>query len=116
MSNNTTRRDALKSGLAAAGLLGLQPDWAIAAPAEGETIVPLTDLPANFNPAPTPERRTLDVRKIDGPFTPKDQFFTTQHYGHPVIDPATFALKVSGLVERPRSFSLDDLRRMRSTE
>ena len=38
---------------------------------------------------------------IDGPFTPKDQFFTTQHYGHPVIDPATFRLKVSGLVDKP---------------
>jgi DMSO/TMAO reductase YedYZ molybdopterin-dependent catalytic subunit len=116
MSEHTTRREALKGGLAATGLLGLQPDWAIAALAEGETIVPFTDLPANFNPTPSPERRTLDVRKIDGPFTPKDQFFTTQHYGHPVIDPATFALKISGLVERPKSFSLDDLRKMPSTE
>ena len=116
MSEHTTRREALKGGLAATGLLGLQPDWAIAALAEGEIIVPFTDLPANFNPTPSPERRTLDVRKIDGPFTPRDQFFTTQHYGHPVIDPATFALKISGLVERPKSFPLDDLRKMRSTE
>jgi len=73
-------------------------------------------MPANFNPTPSPERRSLDVRKIDGPFTPKDQFFTTQHYPHPVLDPATFGLKVSGLVERPKSFSLDELRKMRSTE
>ena len=116
MSEHTTRREALKGGLAATGLLGLEPDWAIAALAEGETIVPFTDLPANFNPTPSPERRTLDVRKIDGPFTPKDQFFTTQHYGHPVINPATFALQISGLVERPKSFSLDDLRKMPSTE
>jgi DMSO/TMAO reductase YedYZ molybdopterin-dependent catalytic subunit len=116
MSEHTTRREALKIGLAATGLLGLEPDWGIAALAEGETIVPFTDLPANFNPTPSADRRTLDVRKINGPFTPKDQFFTTQHYGHPVIDPATFALKVSGMVERPKSFSLDDLRKMRSTE
>jgi DMSO/TMAO reductase YedYZ molybdopterin-dependent catalytic subunit len=84
--------------------------------AQGETIVPFTDLPANINLTPTADRRMLDIRKIDGPLTPKDQFFTTQHYGHPVVDPATFALKVSGLVERPKAFSLDELRKMRSTD
>ena len=56
--------------------------------------------------------RIIDIRKIDGPFTPKDQFFTTQHYGHPEVDPATFRLKVSGLVNRPLSLSLDELRQM----
>ena len=116
MPKYITRRETLRRGLTATSLLGLAPNWAIPALAQGESLVPFTDLPANFNPTPTPDRRTLDVRKIDGPFTPKDQFFTTQHYGHPVIDPATFSLKVSGLVERPKSFSLDDLRKMRSTE
>src|SRR3954463_15336897 len=109
MPEYITRRESVRRGLAATGLLA----YAIPVLAEGETLVPFTDLPANFNPTPSPERRTLDVRKIDGPFTPRDQFFTTQHYGHPVIDPAAFALKVSGLVERPGSFSLDELQKMR---
>ena len=116
MPEHITRRETVRRGLAAASLLALVPDWAIPALAQGDTLVPFTDLPANFNPAPSPERRTLDIRKIDGAFTPKEQFFTTQHLGHPVIDPATFALRVSGLVERPKSFSLDELRKMRSTE
>ena len=116
MSEHITRRESVRRGLAAASLLALVPDWAIPALAQSETIVPFTDSPANFNPTPSPERRTLDIRKIDGPLTPKDQFFTTQHLGHPVIDPATYTLQVSGLVERPKSFSLDDLRRMRRTE
>jgi DMSO/TMAO reductase YedYZ molybdopterin-dependent catalytic subunit len=116
MPENITRRETLRRGLAATSLLGLAQDWAVPALAQGEILVPFTDLPANFNPTPTPDRRTLDVRKIDGPFTPKDQFFTTQHYGHPIVDSATFALKVSGLVEQPKSFSLSDLRKMRSTE
>jgi DMSO/TMAO reductase YedYZ molybdopterin-dependent catalytic subunit len=111
-----TRRETVRRGLAAASLLSLMPDWTIPALAQDDTLVPFTDLPATFNPMPTPERRTLDIRKIDGPFTPADQFFTTQHLGHPVIDPATFALQVSGLVERPKSFSLADLRKMRSVE
>ena len=49
---------------------------------------------------------------MTGAITPKDQFFTTQHYGHPVVDPATFRLKVTGLVDKPQSLSLDDLQKM----
>jgi DMSO/TMAO reductase YedYZ molybdopterin-dependent catalytic subunit len=115
MSVFMTRRDTLRNGLALAGLTAL-PGWQLPAVAQDEAIVPFTDFPPNFNPTPSPERRTLDVRRIDGPFTPKDQFFTTQHYGHPVVDPAAFVLKVSGLVERPTSFPLAELQKMRSTD
>jgi len=112
-----TRREVLKGSLALAGLgiLGI-PEWALPAPAEGETLVPFTDIPANTNFTPAADRRNLDIRTIDGPFTPKDKFFTTQHYGHPEIDPAAFSLKISGLVERPMSLSLDDLKKMHNTD
>ena len=117
MVNETSRRDVLRGTLAMAGLtmLGL-PEWIIPALAQGETLVPFTDIPPTTNFVPAVDRRTFDIRKIDGPFTPADQFFTTQHYGHPVVDPATFRLKVSGLVERPVSLSLDDLKRMGGKE
>jgi len=92
------------------------PEWVLPALAQGETLVPFTDLPANANFTPAADRRTLDIRRIEGPFTPKDQFFTTQHYGHPEVDPSTFRLKISGLVNRPKSLSLDDLRKMGSAE
>jgi DMSO/TMAO reductase YedYZ molybdopterin-dependent catalytic subunit len=113
----TTRRDVLRGSLAVAGLaaLGL-PEWVMPVLAQGETVVPFTDLPANANFTPTPITRQLDIRTITGPFTPKDQFFTTQHYGHPDVDPATFKLKVSGLVDRPTALSLDDLKKMGGTE
>ena len=111
------RREILKGGIAMAGLgvLGL-PEWAFPALAQGETLVPFTDMPEKFPLTTGPDRRIIDVRKIDGPFTPKDLFFTTQHYGHPEIDSAAFRLKISGLVDRPASFSLDDLRRMHGAE
>jgi DMSO/TMAO reductase YedYZ molybdopterin-dependent catalytic subunit len=117
MASQNTRRELIKGTLAVAGLsmFGI-PDWALPVLAQGETLVPFTDLPANFNPTPSPERRLLDVRTIQGPFTPKDQFFTTQHYGHPTIDPAAYRLKVSGLVDKPLALSLEDLRKMRSAE
>ncbi|PYQ97973.1 MAG: hypothetical protein DMF94_16015 [Acidobacteria bacterium] len=117
MMNQSTRREILRGSLALAGLsvLGI-PEWALPALAQGETVVPFTDLPENVRWETPPDRRLLDVRTIDGPFTPKDKFATTQHYGHPEVDPATFKLKVSGLVDRPKSISLDELKKMGSTD
>jgi sulfite oxidase len=43
--------------------------------------------------------------------TPTDQFFVRSHGTIPTIDPATYRLTVSGLVERTLSLSLDDLLR-----
>jgi DMSO/TMAO reductase YedYZ molybdopterin-dependent catalytic subunit len=68
-------------------------------------------MPANF-PTSRGETRQYDVRKIDGPLTPADQFFTVQHFKHPVVDPEAFRLKLTGLVSRPVSLSLAELRRM----
>jgi DMSO/TMAO reductase YedYZ molybdopterin-dependent catalytic subunit len=117
MTNQPSRRDIVRGGLALAGLgmLGI-PDWALPALAQGETLVPFTDLPPTINTTPAADRRIIDIRKIDGVFTPKDQFFTTQHYGHPDVDPAAFRLKVSGLVNKPIELSLDDLKKMKSTD
>lgn len=117
MTTDNTRRDLLKGtlamvGLAAAGI----PEWALPVLAQGEVPVPFTDMPESFPTVTGVDRRVLDVRKIDGSLTPKDLFFTTQHYGHPVVDPAAFRLKISGLVERPVALSLDDLKRMRAAE
>ena len=117
MDTLTTRRTILKGSAALAGLsvFGI-PEWALPAMAQGETLVPFLDLPDNFNPTPAPDRRLLDLRKIDGPFTPKDQFFTTQHYGHPEVDPVAFRLKVGGLVNTPLALSLDDIKKMGAAE
>jgi sulfite dehydrogenase len=108
-----SRRSILRGGLAAAALrvMGL-PEFELPLLAQGETLVPFTDIPDNVRWEVPPDRRTLDLRTIDGPFTPKDRFATTQHYGHPDVDPATYRLKVSGLVNRAKSFSLDELKKM----
>jgi DMSO/TMAO reductase YedYZ molybdopterin-dependent catalytic subunit len=117
MMKQSTRREVLKGSLAAAGLsvFGI-PEWAFPALAQTEALVPFTDIPENFPLVTAPDRRIIDIRKIDGPFTPKDQFFTTQHYGHPAVDPGTFRLNISGLVDHPKSLSLDELRRMHGEE
>ena len=116
MALHHSRRDVLRGTLAAAGLgmLGI-PEWALPALAQSETIVPFTDAPPAF-PPPGPVNRQYDLRTINGPFTPADRFFTTQHYGHPAVDAAAFRLKLTGLVNRPLSLSLDELRKLGSTD
>ena len=117
MTKQTSRRDMIKGSVALAGLgvLGL-PEWAFPALTEDQTLVRFTDLPDEIVLARTPDRRIIDIRNIDGVFTPSDQFFTTQHYGHPEIDTAAYRLQVSGLVDQPLSLSLADLRGMQSRE
>src|SRR5712692_10599288 len=118
MPEQISRRETLRRGLAATSLLALVPDWATPALAQGETDVPFTDIPATFNPSANPNAptRQLDIRKIDGMFTPKDQFFTTQHFTKPVIDAAAYKLKFSGMVNKPAEFSLADLKAMKAVE
>ena len=75
MSERISRRETLKRGLAATSLLALWPDWNLPALAQGGLDVAFTDIPANFNaPNPHATARLLDIRNIDGPFTPADQF------------------------------------------
>jgi len=111
------RREVMKTGLAAAALGAASNfEWILPALAQGESVVPFTEFPPTFNPAPAVDRRLFDTRTLSGAFTPKDQFFTTQHYGHPEVDAAAFRLKVGGLVNTPKSLSIDDIRKMGSTE
>jgi DMSO/TMAO reductase YedYZ molybdopterin-dependent catalytic subunit len=118
MPEQITRRDTLRTGLTAAGLLALIPEWAVPALAEGETDVPFTDYPKDYkvNGNPNAANRFLDIRKIDGHITPNDQFFFIQHYNRPEIDGNSYRLKFTGMVNKPTELSLADLKAMKSTD
>jgi DMSO/TMAO reductase YedYZ molybdopterin-dependent catalytic subunit len=114
MLQTMSRRESLKKGLTAAGLMAVLQDLAIPAPAQD---VPFTDIAPTFRPtSANGMTRMLDIRKIDGLLTPKDQFFALQHMNRPEIDPAAYRLKFTGLVRNPVEFTLADLRSMHSTE
>jgi DMSO/TMAO reductase YedYZ molybdopterin-dependent catalytic subunit len=117
MRNQYSRREMLIGGITVAGLglVGV-PDWMLPALAADETLVPFTDIPDNVRWDTPPDRRLLDIRTIDGPFTPASKYATTQHYGHPEVDMATYTLKISGLVDKPLQLSIDDLKKIGSTE
>ncbi len=119
MAKNINRRAVLKGGIASASLLAMGlGEWALPALAQNESIVPFTDIPEDmvFPSDPDAAVRVLDIRTIDGPFTPNDQFFAIQHYGRPEIDPESYRLRVTGLVDREMELSLDDLRARASVE
>lgn len=118
MSFPSSRRDVLKQiGLAGLGLTVADlAGWPLPALAQGERVVPFTDVPDTYNPVSSATNRTFDMRTLDGPLTPRDKFFTTQHYGHPEVDLSTYRLKITGLVNKPVSFSLDELKQMRSVD
>ena len=115
MSKSLTRREVLQGSAVGLGALAL-PEWAFPALAQGEELVKFTDYPEGWTTDRGPERRRYDIRRIDGPITPTEEFFTTQHHGHPQIDGASFRLKVSGLVDRPKELSLDELRGFGETD
>lgn len=110
MSQPISRRNVIKGGatLAAIGLL----DWAAPALAQGEEVVAFTDIPANFTTAGR-GGRSLDIRTVQPStfFTPTEDFYLVQHYGQPTIDPATYKLRLTGLVNKPIDLTLDQLKR-----
>jgi sulfane dehydrogenase subunit SoxC len=51
------------------------------------------------------------LQDLTGTITPSDLHFQRHHNGIALIDPGTFELILHGMVDRARSFSLDDLKR-----
>ena len=48
---------------------------------------------------------------LEGTITPSDLHYEVTHHGIPEIDPASYKLLVHGMVDRPTSFTLDQLKR-----
>lgn len=102
-----SRRNWLRSGLALGGaaFLGLPPLQA------DETPIPFLD------PQPVrPERPMIQWEQLNSWITPNDQFFFVAHYGYPDTRAEGWSLSIEGLVEKPRSISIEELKRMPKRE
>jgi DMSO/TMAO reductase YedYZ molybdopterin-dependent catalytic subunit len=116
----TDRREVLKSGLAIGGLAATagMPFWSKLALAQDEELVPFTDVAEDYALPPKQPGGVYfqDTRNIDSFYTPNDQFYVVQHYGHPEIDTENYKLRLTGLVDRPLEFTLDELKGMNKVE
>lgn len=107
-----SRRTLLKGGTAAlTGLTMLRvalPDQAFGQP--GEEIIPWIDPPPPPPPSDAGDNLQLWER-LDSWITPVDRFFNVNHYGQPTsLDDSTWHVDIAGLVARPQSLTLDDLK------
>ena len=68
--------------------------------------------PAGRTPVGSPVGSSLTpLHSLSGSITPSDLHFERHHAGVPAIDPATHKLVIHGLVDRPLSLSVEDIRR-----
>lgn len=85
--------------------------WALQ---EGEDAVPFADYSPEFRveaQASNPRVKCFDLRRMHSWKTPNEEFFVFHQSRTPVLDAASWRLRVGGFVERPSAFSLADLRR-----
>jgi DMSO/TMAO reductase YedYZ molybdopterin-dependent catalytic subunit len=107
-----SRRELLRQGGAAlVGLTLLQSPWlAQAFPRRpGEEVLPWVESPQ----APSSDFSLLNWQELDSWITPNQKFFRVVHYNKPLgpaIDEREWRLEVTGLVKRPLTFTLRDLK------
>ena len=104
------RRSLLKGVMGAAGVASL-PSFVFPALAQGERLVPFTDVPDTFKVGPVRPNAVhyLDTREIDSYFTDNGDFYLVQHYGQPEVDNDSYRLRVTGMVDKELDLSLSDL-------
>ena len=66
--------------------------------------------PVPFLGMPRTGDKSLDWETLNEWLTPQDQAFNVQHYGIPEFDAKDFKLEVTGLVAKPKTFTLDELK------
>ena len=117
---DTDRRRVLKSGIALGGVAATagMPFWSKLALAQGEELVPFTDVPEDYAVAPKAPGAIhfVDTRYIDSFYTANEDFYVVQHYGQPEVDVEAYKLRLTGLVDRPLEVTLDDLKGMEKFE
>jgi DMSO/TMAO reductase YedYZ molybdopterin-dependent catalytic subunit len=103
-----SRRQAIRRGGAIAAGVAILPTEIVAHMerlAPQEAVVPWTNAPP-----PGGRANTLDWQALTSWVTPTEDLFTVGHYGMPEVDAATWRLDVGGLVERPRTLTLEQVR------
>ncbi len=104
------RRDfIIKGGAAAVALAAFSSRFANAFPDRtGASVVPWLDQPpAGTDPCCDTQ---LVWENLDAWLTPNDKFFSVAHFDRPAIDAGAWKLEIDGLVKKPLTLSLADIK------
>jgi DMSO/TMAO reductase YedYZ molybdopterin-dependent catalytic subunit len=115
---NPSRRSALQSAITMGAVGSSLGFWSSFALGADEELIPFTDMPEEFAAPPVQPGAIhyLDSREITNFYTENNDFYIIQHYNQPVVDIASYRLKVTGLVDKNLSLSMDDLKAMTRVE
>jgi len=106
MPTHFTRREILKAGFGGIALCmtGLPVhSLAFPSPQPDEEPVPFLGMPRTGE-------KSLDWETLNDWLTPQDQAFNVQHYGIPEFDSKDFKLEITGLVAKPMTFTMSELK------
>ncbi|TPJ37216.1 sulfite oxidase [Mesorhizobium sp. B2-8-3] len=109
--HHLARREFIVQGSAAVAALAVfNSQFAQAFPSRaGETVIPWLDQPQP-NPVPAVIQSQLVWEDMDSWVTPNDKFFSIAHFDRPSIDVNAWKLEIDGLVKKPLTLSLADLK------
>ncbi len=102
-SKPQTRRQALKTSVAGVAAVLASPKFVFPGQDDEEEAVP-------FLNAQPPQPNRLDWEMLTDWITPADQVFNVQHYGIPEFDLENFKLEITGMVRRPKTLTIEDIR------
>jgi DMSO/TMAO reductase YedYZ molybdopterin-dependent catalytic subunit len=111
-TSQMSRRELLKRGSAAFTGMALlhAPLLAQAFPSRpGEEVIPWADQPP-ANPVPHVVANLQPWEELHTWLTPNDKFFSVSHYNKPTLDDKTWRLEITGLVKRPLTLTLSELK------
>ena len=118
--SGNSRRDVLKGSLAIGGGFALSSGFAFMnrfALAQGEELVPFSDMTNFSNPPKRPGGAFFqDTRNIDSYLTPNEQFYVVQHYNQPEIAEQDHLLRITGLLDNPLELDMAAIRQRPKTE
>jgi DMSO/TMAO reductase YedYZ molybdopterin-dependent catalytic subunit len=108
MTNELQRRAVLGGAIAGAALFQGR---AFGQAGSNQTVIPWSDQPP---PVPPPLENVVKGQTrwedLDSWITPNDKFFSIAHYDRPVIDEKAWRLDVAGVVAKPLTLTLNDLK------
>jgi DMSO/TMAO reductase YedYZ molybdopterin-dependent catalytic subunit len=109
MNEGLFRRDFLAGGSATAGMALFQ-SRAFGQTGSAERVVPWVDQPAPVPAAAAAIKAQTPWEQLDAWITPNEKFFAIAHYDVPTIDEKNWRLEVTGLVAKPLTLTLKDLK------